>query len=181
MSDPTRYAPPVGPAALRPLAVLIGAFDVAVAWLLCGLLSVMVAVVAAQVAMRYGFNNSIDWADEVSRLTFVWSIFLALPLGLRMGAHIGVEFVTTRLPTGLRRGIGRLVALVGCALLLLVAWEAVKMARDQWDELMASVEASAAWFIVPVAICGLHGALHLLWLALTGPLPAPATPLEDLG
>jgi TRAP-type C4-dicarboxylate transport system permease small subunit len=39
----------------------------------------MVAVVSAQVALRYGFNRSIDWADEVGRLAFVWAIFLAIP------------------------------------------------------------------------------------------------------
>ena len=43
-------------------------------------MAAMVAVVSAQVALRYGFNRSIDWADEVSRLAFVWSIFLAIPL-----------------------------------------------------------------------------------------------------
>lgn len=41
----------------------------------------MVATVTAQVVLRYGLNLSIDWADEVSRLAFVWSIFLAVPLG----------------------------------------------------------------------------------------------------
>lgn len=181
MSDPTAFAPPAGPAALRPLALLIGAVDVVVAWLLCALLAVMVGVVAAQVLMRYGFNNSFDWADEVSRLTFVWSVFLALPLGLKAGSHIGVEFLVGRLPRPLRGALGRAVALVGAGLMVLVAAESYTMARDQWDELMASVEASAAWFIVPVAVCGVHGALHLLWLALTGPRPAPALPLEDLG
>ena len=40
--------------------------------------AVMVGVVSAQVALRYLFNESIDWADEVSRLAFVCSIFLAI-------------------------------------------------------------------------------------------------------
>ena len=53
------------------------------------------------------------------------------------------------------------MALLGAALMLLVGWESLRIAFDQWDELMASVEASAAWFIVPVGICGFHGALHL--------------------
>ena len=64
--------------------------------------------------------------------------------------------------------MARLVAVLGACLLLLVAWEAAVLAWDQWDELMASMPASAAWFIVPVAVAGLHGALHLLWQACTG-------------
>ena len=48
----TRWAPMPGPAALRPLALLLAAFDVVVAWLLCAAMAVMVAVVGAQVALR---------------------------------------------------------------------------------------------------------------------------------
>lgn len=166
---------------LRPLALVIAALDVAAAWLICLLLSAMVVAVSLQVAMRYGFNRSFDSSDEIARLTFVWTIFLALPLGLKSGSHIGVEMLTARLPAAVSAPLARLVALIGAALLLLVGWESALLAFDQWDELMGAVNASAAWFVVPVAWCGLHGALHLLWIALTGPRSAPAVLLEDLG
>jgi TRAP-type C4-dicarboxylate transport system permease small subunit len=153
---------------LRPLAWVIAAFDVAACWSLVGLISLMVLVVSAQVVLRYLFNNSLDWADEVARLCFVWSIFIAIPLGLKSGAHIGIEMLVVRFAPWLRKALARAVALVGAALLLLVAWESVVIAWDQWDELLSSVSASAAWFIVPLAFCGVHGALHLIWQSLTG-------------
>ena len=153
---------------LRPLARVIAAFDMAVGWALIGLITVMVFVVSAQVALRYLFNSSINWADELGRLCFVWSIFIAIPLGLKGGAHIGIEMLVARLPQGLRGALARVVAILGAMLLLLVAKESAEMAWDQWDELMASMPFSAAWFIVPLVICGVHGALHLLWQAITG-------------
>ena len=52
--------------------------------------------------------------------------------------------------------------------MLLVAWQSAVMAFDQWDELMASMEASAAWFIVAVCVGCAHAALHLAWIVLTG-------------
>jgi len=64
--------------------------------------------------------------------------------------------------------LARAVALVGAAMMALVAWQAALLAFDQWDELMASVNMSAAWFIVAVAIGGAHSALHLVWITLTG-------------
>ena len=76
--------------ALRPspFGQALAALDRAVTALLLLSVAVMVSVVAAQVALRYGLNRSIDWADEVGRLAFVWSIFLAIPLGVRQGvAH----------------------------------------------------------------------------------------------
>ena len=179
--DLMHYAPRGATGVLRPLDRLIAALDVAAAWALVVLVAVMVAVVSAQVGLRYLLNSSISWADEVSRLCFVWSMFVAIPLGLKSGAHIGIDLVAARLPVAARNALARAIALLGAALLLLVGWESMKIAFDQWDELMASVEASAAWFIVPVGICGVHGALHLLWLALDGPPAEPAAVLEDLG
>lgn len=158
---------------LAPLAWVVAAFDFAAAWLIVILLSTMVVVVTAQVTLRYGLNSSIGWADEVSRLTFIWTMFLAIPLGVRAGAHIGIELVTDRLPQYLRGILQRLMALLAMGMMLLVAWQTTVLAADQWDEMMSSLRFSSSWFLVPVAVCGWHGALHLLWIVLAGP------PLRD--
>jgi TRAP-type C4-dicarboxylate transport system permease small subunit len=168
-------------AVLRPLGLALDALDTAASWLICISIAGMVAVVSAQVALRYGFNRSMDWADEISRLFFVWSIFLAIPLGIRARAHIGVEMLVARLPEAMRGMLGRLTALVSAAMLLLIAFESARMCIDQWDEGMASVNASAAWFIVPLAWLGVHGALHLLWAAAFPPAASAPVVLEELG
>jgi TRAP-type C4-dicarboxylate transport system permease small subunit len=165
----TAWSPMAGPARLRPLSALLAALDLAVAWTLCVAMAVMVVVVGAQVALRYGLNSSFDWADEVARLSFVWSIFLAIALGIKTGSHIGIEMVVAKFPAAVRGGVARIVALVCAAALLLVAWESAIVARDQWDELMGAVNVSSAWFLVPLVIGGVHGALHLLWITLNGP------------
>ncbi|MEP7283389.1 MAG: TRAP transporter small permease [Rubrivivax sp.] len=129
----------------------------------------MVGVVSAQVALRYGFNLSFDWADEVSRLAFVWSIFLAIPLGVRQGAHIGIDVVVAKMPatvqTMLRRGAAWLSALMMGA----IAWAALGVAREQWDEFMSVLDWSVGWFIVPVGVGALLSALHLVRIAIQGP------------
>jgi len=174
----TAWSPMPGPVALRPLALVLAALDMAVAWVLCAAMGAMVAVVGAQVALRYGFNSSLDWADEIARLTFVWSIFLAIALGIKTGSHIGIEIVVAKLPAALRSALGRLIALVCAAALLLVAWQSMTVARDQWDELMGAVNASTGWFLVPLIVGGVHGALHLLWIAVNGPPRGAAAATE---
>lgn len=168
MEGALRFLPVRASKPLRPLALTLAALDISVGWSLVGMITLMVAVVSAQVALRYLFNSSIDWADELARLCFVWSIFLAIPLGIKTGAHIGIEMVSARLPMRMRRWVARAVAALGACLLLLVAWESAVMAWDQWDELMASLPVSAAWFLVPLTISGVHGAMHLMWQVLTG-------------
>lgn len=153
---------------LRPFARLLMVFDNAAGWTIVGLLSVMVAVVAVQVLLRYATNTSLGWSDELSRLTFVWTMFLALPLGIRAGAHIGMEILTARLPGPVQGALARLMAAVAAGLMALVAWQSAVVAFDQWDEKMASMEASAAWFIVAVAVGSTHSALHLLLIVFNG-------------
>jgi len=153
---------------LRPFALGLHALDTLAGWAIIGMLGMMVAVVSLQVLLRYAMNSSLGFADEMSRLTFVWSIFLGIPLGIRLGAHIGMELLSSRLPAGVQDVLARAMAAVAAAMMVLVAWQSAVVAFDQWDEMMASMHASAAWFIVAVGVgCG-HSALHLIWIVVTG-------------
>lgn len=152
----------------HPLAVALGHIDRSAQIFLMGLVAVIILVVSAQVFLRYLFNSSIGWADEVSRLAFVWSIFMAIPLCVREGLHIGLQIVTVRLPEQVREMLARAVAAAGVVLMLIVSYHSVVIAWDQWDEKMSSVNMSAAMFVVPVAIGCIYSALWLACIALTG-------------
>lgn len=153
---------------------LLKAADRALTGVLLLAVAVMVLVVSAQVALRYGFNRSFDWADEIGRLAFVWSIFLAIPLGVRDGAHIGIDLFVEKLPAAGKSALRRAGAALAAAMMLAIAWGALRTCRDQWDELMATVDISVGWFIVPVGVGAVFSALHLLHIVVAGP-PAPRT------
>jgi TRAP-type C4-dicarboxylate transport system permease small subunit len=153
---------------LRPFALTLHALDTVAGWAIILMLGLMVFVVSLQVLLRYAFNSSLGFADEMSRLTFVWSIFLGIPLGIRLGAHIGMELLTARLSTRVQDVLARATAAVAAAMMVLVAWQSAVVAFDQWDEMMASMNGSAAWFLVAVGIGCAHSALHLAWIVLTG-------------
>ncbi len=129
----------------------------------------MVGVVSAQVALRYGFNQSFDWADEVARLAFVWSIFLAIPLGVRQGAHIGIDIVVAKMSEPVQKLLRRGAAWLSAAMMAAIAWAALGVAREQWDEFMSVLDWSVGWFIVPVGVGALLSTLHLVRIAIEGP------------
>lgn len=160
--------PAVSTPAAWPLRLLRAADRVLTAVLVAAV-ATMVAVVSAQVALRYGFNRSIDWADEVGRLAFVWSIFLAIPLGVRDGAHIGIDLLVDKLPATGQSLLRRAGAALGAAMMGAICWAAIRTCLEQWDELMSTVDISVAWFIVPVAAGALFSALHLLHIVIAGP------------
>ena len=138
--------------------------DLGARWLIIACTAAMIVVVSVQVALRYLLNTSIDWSDEVSRLLFVWCMFLAIPLGIREGSHVGVELLVQFLPAVPRRQLARLCTLAGIVLMGVVLWQTVRIAADTWDELMPTLSISANWFLVPVALSAGHGILHLVQL-----------------
>jgi TRAP-type C4-dicarboxylate transport system permease small subunit len=155
----------------RPVDRVLGTLDRLVRAACVLTIGGMVVLVAAQVFARYVLNNSIGWADEVARLLFVWSIFLAIPVGIPLGSHIGITLLTDRLPEVARAMLARAMAAVAAALTLLVAWQSFAIAIAQWDELMVSIDLSAGLFLLAVGVGGLLAALHLLRIAVLGPYP----------
>ncbi|TCT03908.1 TRAP transporter small permease [Aquabacter spiritensis] len=156
----------------------LAALDRAVQVLVIAVTGAMVVVVVAQVALRYGLGQSFDWADEISRLLFVWVVFLALPLGIPKAAHVGVSLLTDRLSDRPRRLLFRLTSLMCAALLAVVAYQGALLAIDQWEEPLSTLDASVALFLVPLVFGCAHGVLHFLALAGSGAYAAPALVVE---
>ena len=142
----------------------LDAVDRCARWLIIAASALMIAIVTAQVFLRYGFNASIDWSEEISRLLFVWSMFLAIPLGIREGAHVGIELLTAHIPAHVRAPLAKACAIGGAALMVVVFWQAVKVAALTWDEMMQSLNLSTNWFMVPVAVAAAHSFFHFLQL-----------------
>lgn len=157
------------PAALRALAAL----DRAAFWVVTVVMGAMVALVSIQVLLRYAFQSSIDWADDVSRLLFVASIFLAIPLGVKEGAHIGIDALVEKLPAVGQRWLARIAAALTIVLMAVVCYQAAVLVIDQWDENLPTIDISSALFLVPVCWGAFHSILHLVPFLFSGrPLSA---------
>ncbi len=160
-----------GPDLSGPVVLLRRAVDMSDSlsrWIIVVMMAGMAALVSAQVFQRYVMSSSIDAADELSRLFFVWSIFLASPHGIRRGVHVGIDVFLRVLPNRLQDALNRLSAVAGMALMAVVFFVALGAAADKWGELMPTLPFSAGLYYVPVCICAAHSTLHLLLFALGG-------------
>jgi TRAP-type transport system small permease protein len=81
-------------------------------------LGLIVLLVFSNVVGRYALGTSFAGAEELSRLLFVWLVFLGAILTLRRRAHLGVELVQARLPRKARR----VCAVITHALTLYALW-----------------------------------------------------------
>ena len=145
-------------------------FDLSAASAVVVCMAVMVVVISAQVFMRYVLNSSLDWADEISRLAFVSAVFMAIPLGLREGAHIGISILVQYLPIWQQDLLRRLLCLVVALMLGIVFYNTVYVAKLTSSEQLGTIRITSSVFFIPIIIGTLHSLVHMIWLAI-GPAP----------
>ena len=136
-------------------------------------LAVMVVMVFGNVVLRYAFNSGIVVSEELSRWLFLWVTFLGAVVALKEHAHLGSDFLVSRLPVA-----GKKVCLVlGHLLMLYATWllfsGALAQARINLNVEAPVTGASMAWVYGTGVVFAFFAALLLLrdlWLILTGRL-----------
>ena len=79
-------------------------------------LAVMAVLVFGNVVLRYAFDSGLAVSEELSRLLFVWLIFLGAILASRQHAHLGFDSLLQKFPAGVRKAV-----ILGNAALMLAA------------------------------------------------------------
>jgi TRAP-type C4-dicarboxylate transport system permease small subunit len=128
----------------------------------------MTIIVTAQVFWRHVLSSSIDSADELSRLLFVWAMFLAIPHGIKYGVHVGIDLLVGYLRPGAREFMFRLMAAASGALMIAVFLAAWTATEEKWQQLMPTLPITASVFYIAVLICAIHSLLHLVLYAWGG-------------
>ena len=57
----------------------------------------LTVVVTYSVIMRFVFNSSLAWTDELATYCLLWMVFFGLTYTLYVGAHIRIDFFTVML------------------------------------------------------------------------------------
>lgn len=163
-----RRTPPPQGGLFRRLKRLVQIIDATTYWVIVLVMALMAIIVALQVFWRYALGSSIDSADELSRLFFIWAIFLAIPHGVKHGVHVGIDLFVVMMPAKIQEGLFRLVAGISTLLMLLVMLGAWTATVDRWPELMPTLPITSSIYYIALLICSGHAFLHLALLALGG-------------
>ncbi|MBC7681751.1 MAG: TRAP transporter small permease [Ferruginibacter sp.] len=102
-------------------------------------LGLIVLLVFSNVVGRYALGTSFAGAEELSRLLFVWLVFLGAILTLRRRAHLGVELVQARLPRPARRVcavITHLLTLYALWLFLVGSWVQTQIGMSNYSTVL---------------------------------------------
>ena len=91
------------------------------------LLAAMVLLIAGNVIMRYVFNASLSWGEELTLWFFVWFIWLAVSQAFHKREHIRITVLRDLLPEHVRRIINIAVDILVLAFFAVLIWECVKL------------------------------------------------------
>lgn len=53
-----------------------------------------VVIIFSQVVMRYVFNSSLSWSEEIARYGFIWLIYIGVSYGVKKRKHLRVDAIT---------------------------------------------------------------------------------------
>ena len=146
----------------------ISKIDAMLRLVLIGAMFLMSVIVIIQVLARYFFSYSFDAADELAKLCFVWSIFLAIPFGVKHGLHVGIDLIASRLSPAVQNILFRALCVLSLVLCGIVAHVTLVVILEKWDEMMPTLNFTSSIQYIPVFIAMVQSVFHLCILTLGG-------------
>ena len=145
-------------------------------------LGLMALLVFGNVVLRYAFDSGIAVSEELSRLLFVWLIFLGAILASVQHAHIGFDALMHRLPVAGRKLAVLLTGalmLWACGMFLVGGW---KQTQINLGNVYPVLGISYGWLYGVALVFGVGTAIAVvanLWSAMRSPDGLQLT--QDLG
>ena len=151
----------------RVLPVLL-AIDRTTAAAACTAAAGMTLVVIAEVFARYVLSSSMAFSNELSRVLFVWTIFLGMPLALSRGRHVGISILDRVLPQAGARGAIRASTVAALVALSVVFFKSIELAARNWDQTLNTMSVSAGVYYLPIPIGIGVTIIYLAFMTATG-------------
>jgi TRAP-type C4-dicarboxylate transport system permease small subunit len=123
---------------------------------LVAMVVIMVSSIFLQVIMRYVFNNSLSWSEELGKFMFVWVSWIGISIGQRRFEHIKIEMLTGRLPYRWAMVCNIVSDLIVICICATTAYYGALLTVNQYTTNYAGIRISISWGYLAVTIgCGI--------------------------
>ncbi|MBW1974243.1 MAG: TRAP transporter small permease [Deltaproteobacteria bacterium] len=141
-----------------------------VEWLLCFLGIVMAVVMTIQVFCRYVLNHSLFWSEEFGRICLVWLSFLGATSAYKRHLHIGIDFLTRKLPLYQQKICSLLTIIASCYFYGVLVYFGIKFVGFVSFQKTAAIglPMSVTYLVIPISgfIFFIHAFDHFLKIAM---------------
>lgn len=122
--------------------------------LVTALFAMLVVIVFVQVVCRVA-GVSFPYADELSRYTFVWLIYLGGTITIRSGINITFDVILDALPRPVWKVVFTIVTLVSCAFLLMAVVLGANLAWVNRVQVSSVVKLNMGMVMLAIPVGGL--------------------------
>jgi TRAP-type C4-dicarboxylate transport system permease small subunit len=130
--------------------------------ILSGVFMVLMSLTTfANVVARYLFSSPIQWAEEFSRYSFIWVIFLGAVVCTKHKRHIGIESVVLALPRQVRPWVNLAADLLTLGLMMIILWYGWVLTRGA-TQITATLKLPQYVIYIVVPASGALGFLYSL-------------------
>lgn len=136
---------------------------------------VMLGSLSAQVLLRYAFNVTLSWSEELSLGLFTWTVLLMAALGVREGFHVRMSLLIQLLPSGARLRAEQAIHFATVAIGGFLAWSGWRYFVDTRGATSAAIGYPIELLHTAALACGVLIALFALEALLEGRIPADET------
>ena len=111
------------------------------------MLSVMILCLTAQVVVRMTLGSSIAWTEELSRYTFLWTVYLGAALVAKKGAHVRVTAQFLKMNDQQLMFCRILADAIWVCSLLFIAWNILPVIEEgfEFPEMSPTMHFAKAW------------------------------------
>jgi len=139
----------------KPMSCLRTIYDNLEEWFASSFLAIMILCLALQVLVRIFTGKALDWAEEMSRFTFIWAVYIGSSLAAKRGAHVRISAQFLLAPVGVRLFFRILADALWVAFSIFFAVIGVQMVADalKFPETSPTLKITKAYveMIIPIA------------------------------
>lgn len=145
-------------------------------------MTIATTVTTFQVVYRYGFNNSLSWAEEVVIYSIVCMSFVGASMGVRHGVHISVDVLNALVPPAVNRWLHILSAVLGIAFAASLAYLGFQLFEStlQRGMLSPAMRIPMAWVYFPIGFSGILLIIRYCWVIQEAWVKPPVSLAEEL-
>jgi C4-dicarboxylate transporter DctQ subunit len=126
------------------------------------LAGIIVAIVTAEVTLRYLFSHSMIFTEELSRYLMVWIVFLGSALAIRDGSHIHIQILVKRLGPRMQQNVKLASYALMIAFLVFITVEGLKILPRQLQQMCITIDISLFYFYLAIPVGSILMIIFLL-------------------
>lgn len=113
--------------------------------ILVGMFALMVFVIFIQVIMRYIFNNSLSWSEELGKFLFVWISWIGISIGAKRKEHIKISMFADKFSSKVQTICEILSEIIVFGICAITAYYGIELVASQSHVNFAGIKISMSW------------------------------------